>query len=372
MKKILAFSFLLSLTSNLFSQTKETNIILLTQKLEEMDREITNLSEIVETTLYLEKIELWKGNLQDNMFDIREFLAAVIVSHQFIANKNGVNIIIEVDIDNPMILLDNKLLKVVLNNLLGNAVKFTRNNTQIIVNVTQKDTDNGPMVIISVKDEGKGMSEDCLARIGKPYYQAHQDTQWWTWLWIWISHWIANKLKAQLEVESIINYWTTFSLIFPDRIRSSMKKTMNDNSKFQLESCNSIRSYWVLVIEDGRDSLKLTKKLFERDGYVVDTVSNWLEALEKMRNIKYDLIFVDLCLPWNTISGLDVIECIRAENSGEWKTWAWVDIIANSASINLKEQSLSSGANYFLPKPIIQEDFSWIVWWVKEKLQSLD
>jgi CheY-like chemotaxis protein len=102
----------------------------------------------------------------------------------------------------------------------------------------------------------------------------------------------------------------------------------------------------ILIVEDHKDSRDLLVALLQFSGYRVAEAANGLQALEKARSEKPDLIVMDLQLPG--MMGIEAAKILKEDEST-----AHIPIIAYTALINetLKEEALKAGMKSFLDKP---------------------
>jgi len=102
----------------------------------------------------------------------------------------------------------------------------------------------------------------------------------------------------------------------------------------------------ILIVEDNLVNLKLLKKILEKLECKVDSALNGLEAIEKIKNNNYDLVFMDLQMP--VMGGIETVTIIRKKINRQ------VPIIALSAAAREEDKSeaLTAGMNDFLTKPL--------------------
>ena len=99
----------------------------------------------------------------------------------------------------------------------------------------------------------------------------------------------------------------------------------------------------ILVVDDDDGIRKLVKKLLNRNKYLVTTASNALEAENKLKLIKFDLIVLDIMMPGKT--GLEFID----ENKLKLKTP--IILLTAKGDISDRIEGLETGADDYLPKP---------------------
>lgn len=100
----------------------------------------------------------------------------------------------------------------------------------------------------------------------------------------------------------------------------------------------------ILVVDDDPDVLHLLKRVLEAHQFVVETATNGLEAIERVRASAPDGIFLDLRMP--VMGGFEALEAIRRED-----TAVPIILISASRSGNVAEEARAHGANGYLAKP---------------------
>jgi len=130
--------------------------------------EIDDINHILNTLLDVTAAENGVLNLNISNFNIRLMIEKTIDLYSFIAEDKMISIDLVFEMDDPNIMGDEGKIRQVIANLLDNAVKYSNNNSEIIVNI-YKDHEN---IIIRIKDNGIGISEDELPNIWNRLYRA--------------------------------------------------------------------------------------------------------------------------------------------------------------------------------------------------------
>lgn len=170
---------------------------------------VSNLTGILDDFLSLSKLEEGKVESNPVLFDLWAFLLELTEEMHGVA-KAGQKIVL--DYDGPKeVILDKRLLKNILINLISNATKYSDPETEILV--TARITD--PYVSISVRDEGIGIPEDEQIHLFERFYRAHNATNiQGTGLGLNIVQKYVSLMEGSVEFESILDVGTTFTLTF--------------------------------------------------------------------------------------------------------------------------------------------------------------
>jgi CheY-like chemotaxis protein len=251
--------------------------------------------------------------------------------------------------------VDEKRLRQVLINLLGNAVKFTDKGTVALyvtaVNNKTVSEKNGDQSLLNIRfevaDTGVGMKAEELQRVFSPFERvgdAHQREG--TGLGLTISTQLVQAMGGELKADSELGkgsrFW--FELTVPG-LEMAATSVVDLQSKDILGYKGSRRH--VLLVDDKPYNRSFLVNLLEPLGFEISEAENGLEGVEMALAKKPDMILMDLVMP--VMTGLEAAERIRRET-----TLQETSIIALSASAFQSDidESLAAGCNAFLPKPV--------------------
>lgn len=144
-------------------------------------------------------------------------LAAVVDDEREMATKAGLTLTLDIREPMPPILADVARLRQVLENLVGNAIKFTKRGGTIVVGASRAGGD----VRVFVRDSGRGIAPDELDRIFDRFWQAGSGDRRGAGLGLAIVKGIVEALRGRVWVESELGAGTTFSLAFPALVTGS-------------------------------------------------------------------------------------------------------------------------------------------------------
>ncbi len=129
-----------------------------------------HLLDTVNMLLDMSKIEAGKFDLQIEEFAPESLIAPSIAMIEPMARSHRIGISVEVDPDLPQILGDERAYRQITINLLSNAIKFSNAGGEVRISLLRR----GRNVALSIADNGIGMSKDVVARLGEPFFQAHE------------------------------------------------------------------------------------------------------------------------------------------------------------------------------------------------------
>jgi signal transduction histidine kinase/DNA-binding response OmpR family regulator len=313
-----------------------------------------HLLTLINDVLDLSKIEARKLELVQTPFHLPSFLQGVVEMCRVRAEQKGIAFIYEPDPNLPVgIYADEKRLRQVLINLLGNAIKFTGSGsvTFCIKNqaTTSGDTASSRYRLeFKVIDTGVGMTPDNIKKIFLPFEQvgnAEKQSEG-TGLGLAISLKLLALMDSKIEVTSELGKGSTFWF----EIQGSAATNWAKSSRFA--GLGTISGYQghkrkVLIVDDKWENRSVIVNLLQPIGFEVVEASNGKQGLDLAYQIQPDLIITDLVMP--VMHGFKLLEQLR--QSPQLKD---IVAIASSASVFEVDQfkSLDAGANAFLPKPV--------------------
>jgi signal transduction histidine kinase len=315
----------------------------------------THLLTLINDVLDLSKIEARKMELYATSFHFPSFLQGVAEIFNIRAEQKKVSFICQFDSDLPNgVYVDEKRLRQVLINLLGNAVKFTNHGAVIfkvkILEKSPSEPDSARMFKIrfQIEDTGVGISPEYLEKIFMPFEQVGDlnNQAQGTGLGLAISQKILALMKSYIQVSSQGGegsiFW--FDLEFPE--------VLDWNQSARISQRGTIvgvegRKRKILVVDDRWENRSVALHLLQPLGFEVEEAMNGQEGIVKAAEYRPDLIIADLVMP--VMDGFELIRRLRKDPLLQ-DTY----IIASSASVFEAEQcaSIAAGANEFLPKPI--------------------
>lgn len=187
---------------------EENRIRLLTIIGEETDR----LSRLSQNLLQLSSLEYEHLQLQPSRFRLDEQLRNVVISYE--PQWSSKNLLLELELDDIYIVADEDKLIQVWSNLLSNAIKFTDTAGSIHVEAKEK----GHQVIVSFKDNGKGVPEEELSSIFKPFYKVDKSRSQiinGNGIGLSIVKRIVELHQGDIQVSSRLGEGTTVTVIVP-------------------------------------------------------------------------------------------------------------------------------------------------------------
>ncbi len=311
----------------------------------------SHLLNLINDILDISKIEARKMELHLTEFHFPAFLQSVVEICRIKAEQKGINFIYSNNPQLPVgIQADEKRLRQVLINLIGNAIKFT-NLGEINLKVELVDSLNS-IIRFQITDTGVGMTPTQLQKIFLPFEQVGdlKKQSEGTGLGLAISQTIVSLMNSSIKVQSQVGigsvFWFDVKLL-------EVKDWVANSSMQQPGTIVGIvgKQRKILVVDDRWENRSVIMNLLEPIGFEVIEANNGLEGLDKAIALQPHLIITDLLMP--VMNGLELLKNLQASPQLQK-----IIVIVSSASVFETDQyqSLNAGAKAFLTKPVQAEN----------------
>ncbi|MDJ1176788.1 hybrid sensor histidine kinase/response regulator [Roseofilum capinflatum] len=310
----------------------------------------SHLLTLINDILDLAKIEARKMELFPKDLHLPSFLVGVAEIARVRAENKGITLQFLPDENLPTgVKADEKRLRQVLLNLLGNAIKFTdQGNVSFSVACSPKESSQTTTILrFAIEDTGVGMSPEQVNKIFLPFEQVGSTSRrsQGTGLGLTICSQIVGMMGSTIQVESRLGmgskFW--FEVTLP-RSQEWMSSAANLQQGKILGYSGEPKT--ILIVDDHQVNRIVVAEVLTPLGFRVLEASNGREGLEQVQQAHPDLVITDIVMP--EMDGYALADCIRESYSKE------LPIIAASASVSLADRSLAiaAGCNEFLEKPI--------------------
>ncbi len=307
----------------------------------------SHLLTLINDVLDLSKIEARKMELHAQNFHFPSFLQGVTEICRIRAEQKGIYFEFQADESLPVgVCADEKRLRQVLINLLGNAIKFTENG-----GVTFKVESVDEKIRFQIQDTGVGMTPEQIEKIFLPFEQVGDTKKQGegTGLGLAITHKIILMMGSEIIVRSIPGQGSTFSF----EVELPTVDNWADASRVSQQG--TIAGYQgkrqkILIIDDRWENRSVLLNLLEPIGFEILEASNGREGIDQTLKINPDLIITDLAMP--VMDGFKFLQKLRSHPKLQDKI-----VLVSSASVFDidRHKSIDAGGNDFLPKPIQAE-----------------
>lgn len=317
-----------------------------------------HLLTLINDILDLAKIEVGKIELFPADFNFHDFLQGVVGIIRMQASQKGIELAYLPAQTLPVgVSADEKRLRQVLLNLLGNAVKFTPSGT-VTFSVSSRpcppDETLSPLdparqsFLFMIEDTGVGIAADQLEKIFQPFYQVRDDRHFaeGTGLGLAISRRLIRAMGGELQVKSQpgqgSQFW--FEVVFPV---ANMPTGYNASLKQGITGYEGEKQLKILVVDDKKNNRSVIVNLLAPLGFELLEAEDGLQAVEQAQTHHPDIILMDLVMP--ILSGIEATQQIKQDSALNT-----IPIIAMSASVFNRDikNSFLAGCDDFLGKPL--------------------
>ena len=302
------------------------------------------LLSLIDDVLDFARIEARKLELQPVWFPIRQMVDDTMKALGVIAAAKQLTLSYIVSNDVPEIVWgDSVRLRQILVNLVGNAVKFTREG-EISVNVYR----GGDEIRFDVSDTGIGIDPELQKRIFEPFMQAdssHARRHGGAGLGLAIVTRLLEAMNGTVDVKSEPGKGSTFTIGIPIRTDTAtppLSSAFVDADEVPLQAVSSLR---ILLVEDNEVNREVLTEMLHRLGHSVTTASDGETALAQLLAGRFDAVFMDVQLPG--IDGLEVTR--RFQESGG--TTPIIGLTAHTSRESI-DHCLIAGMKAVLTKPV--------------------
>lgn len=322
-----------------------------THYLNAIKKSADNLLVIINDILDFSKIEAEKMTFENVCFNLKELVNTI--NELFKARVTDKNVKIKVEYDEKLPELikgDPVRLSQVINNLMGNAVKFTHQGSVTLNVHLMTFKDNTASIQFKVVDTGIGIAEDKIATIFESFSQAGNDiTRKYggTGLGLSIAKRIVELQDGKIQVESVLKKGTTFTFEMPFALPAPGEAETESKGVAE-KHVNFTGKIKLLVVEDNEINRLIINKHIKDWGFDHDEACNGVEAIEKIIAEDFDVVLMDIEMP--EMNGYAATEKIRTTLTGKKQNIPILAMTAHATSTE-KEKCLANGMNDYVSKP---------------------
>jgi len=306
-----------------------------------------SLLHIINDILDFTKLDSGKIELSAIDFNLRELSQSLYQSFSYKAKEKGIVFDVEYDEKMPfMVKGDNFRLSQVLNNLISNAIKFTREGSVKLKISLIEERGAAYVTKFSVIDTGIGIAEEKKDKIFEQFTQADSNTTrlyGGTGLGLSISAKLVELMDSAIVVDSELGKGSDFNFTILFQPGSAAEQAV-PVQKAADKSNEPFHNKLILLAEDNAFNANIARRFITGWGANMDVVADGWQAIEFVSRKRYDLILMDVQMPV-----LDGFACTRKIR----KHFKDIPIIAITASPKneILQDILLCGMNDFVSKP---------------------
>lgn len=308
------------------------------------------LLDIINEILDFSRFSSGKLELEQVSFDLHELMREVRNLFQSQTAEKGIAFEVKWPEGQCCALLgDPHRIKQVLINLVGNAVKFTREGS-VVLQLEWEVLDTQCDLYLTVTDTGIGIAPEVQKCLFDPFSQADASTTrqfGGTGLGLAICKKLVDAMEGSIEVESELGRGTTFRVAIT--LPTSVQQIPALVSQVEVEPHNvDPDTVSILVAEDNAFNQTVIERMLKRLGYACDLVPNGALAFEACAQQRYDLVLMDVNMP--VMDGFAAAKQIRNNLAAELQP---VIIAVTALALHGdREKCMECGMDDYLVKPI--------------------
>ena len=319
------------------------------------------LLEIVGNILDISKIESNKLDIVETNYNFRKEMETLAKLNATRIGVKSIKINVNIAEDVPYELIgDKKHIKEIVNNILSNAVKYTDEGE---INFTVKCINNKDIcsLIISVQDTGRGIKKESIEKLFNKFERLDAEkntTIEGTGLGLAITKKLVEMLGGTINVSSTYGKGSIFVVNLKQKI-SKMNEEKEEQPK-KIKKSNKKIDYTtkkILIVDDNELNIKVAQRALSSLEINTDYTLSGMEAIEKVKSNKYDLILLDIMMP--KMNGEQTLEELKKIEGFS------TPVIALTADAvgDAKSKYIKKGFDSYLAKPFTRDQ-------IKEKIDK--
>ncbi len=319
------------------------------------------LLEIVGNILDISKIESGKLDIITAPYSFKDELESTFKINKVRLEGKTIDYKLSIAEDIPYKLIGDRIhIKEILNNLISNAIKYTNEGT---INVDAKciNRDDDCMLIISVKDTGRGIKKENIEKLFNRFQRLDiekETTVEGTGLGLAITKNLVEMMGGTINVQSKFGQGSLFVVQIPQKISMLNKPKAQKIIRKSIQQIINFENKKVLIVDDNPLNLKVAQKVLDDFHFNITTATSGDEALDLCRNNVYDVILMDIMMPGKR--GDEVF--LELKKMTEFNTPV-IALTADAVSDSEKKY-LDLGFDDYIAKPFTKDE-------IKEKLERL-
>lgn len=313
-----------------------------------------HLINIINEILDFSKIEAGKIEFEKVEFNLKRLLGEMIKNMSFTVKAKGIDLKVDIDENIPEFVNGDPVkLNQILTNLLGNAVKFTKDG--YVKLVVGSDLPEKCKVIhgiyFCIADTGIGIPDNKIASIFESFQQSDNSTTrqfGGTGLGLTISKNFVEMQGGKMWVESKVGKGSKFQFVYPCiPIDKKLKgNSIGIENEYQFAALNKN----ILLVEDNKLNQFVASQFLNKWNASVDIANNGVEALQLLERKEYDIVLMDIQMP--EMNGLDASKIIRSKNSMVLQHDIPIIALTANAFNETRNEIEKAGMNAFVSKPL--------------------
>jgi len=343
---------IIGLTSLMLSENKQEA---LDEMLKSVKYSADNLLGIINDILDLSKIEAGKVEFEKIPFSLKHMIDSIRDAFNFKAREKKLGFSIHIDEDVPLYLYGDRVkLNQILNNLIGNAFKFTEKGS-IRLSISSEGTNNGYSHLkFCVKDTGIGIKPEKQNAVFESFTQSSASTTrkyGGTGLGLTITKKLVELQNGQILLRSEVGKGSEFEFNLPCKTMTEEAFRKQEEKAFHFTPFEKTR---ILVAEDNKINQFVISNILKKWNLEADIANNGKEALDYLARFSYAFVLMDIQMP--ELDGMETTKALRKGSAGQINQNIPVIALTANAFKDISAQATEAGMTDFSTKPIQPKD----------------
>lgn len=335
-------------------ESKEETIVSYSRNIDSAGNTLLSL---VNDILDFSKIEAGKMELAPAEYEVCSLIEETNNLIKMRCQEKGLKFEIQNNPEIPKKLFGDEVrIRQIILNLLTNAVKYTDTGT-VTMKVDYEKLDGDRVNLkVAVRDTGIGIKQEnlkTLFEVFKRIENAHNHKTEGTGLGLNITKSFVELMGGNIYVQSTYGEGSEFSVVIPQDVVDASPmgafEVRTSSTQEQYKAKLHAPSARVLIVDDVKINLMVAKGLLKETEIAVDTLQSGAECLEKIKEVKYDIIFLDHMMP--EMDGIETFKRMKEDNTHLNIDTPVVMLTAN-AIMGAKDEYIEAGFDAYLSKPI--------------------
>ncbi len=313
-----------------------------------------HLLSVIEGTLDIARIEGGKLTLDVKPLNFPAFLQEIVDMFVLQARNQGLSFDYQTAGELPgVVRADERRLRQILLNVLGNAVKFTQRGSVSLHVDYRRD-----MAIFDIRDSGPGIPAEDLERIFEPFVRGSTAHAGGSGVGLTIARMLTDLMGGEMNVSSVLGAGSSF------RVRLFLPEVHAPQEAPELPRASRVGYVGIrrriLVVDNEKDDRDMLQSVLDALGFQVEQAASGYECLQMIAHFAPHVVFMDLAMP-----GIDGWETLRRIRRLKLSDARIAILSANAFDKNL-DNDAGMGAEDFIVKPLRVDE---LLDWIGRKLQ---
>lgn len=311
-----------------------------------INKSAKHLLQIINDILEISKIENNTIAIVNKKINLKDSINYVIERLKVIAKDKKINLFVSYDLQYTYYYIDENILNRIIENIINNSIKFTDENGEIKVKVSDSNKESTQSLKISISDNGIGMTKAETNHIFESFYRVQRIKSEGTGLGLSIVYRFINALNGTIKVKSTLHKGSNFIIEIP--ISHVLDKDIEEQKTIEEKEAKTepLKNKKILLVEDNRINQLVATKMIEKLGAQVIAANNGQTGYELFVSDKsINLICLDIQMP--ILDGYQTAKLIRKIDNH-------IPIIGMSANAFQSDiqKAYDNGFTDYIAKPI--------------------